>query len=351
MAGRCASKEWVWAWGNGSSTAAFSNRNGSRPSSSHSRGRPPAAKRGRAAVPTVGRDPRGSPPHRRRPRARRDPPPLGGRVDHRPGDGVQSTLGERRERPDLLDVVSEELDAKRLASGAREHIHESSAHRDLAALIDAFSPLVAGQCKRLHQRVEADLAFCADLDRCRSRILRWETLGESPRRRTDEASSCENVERSRSLADEVCRWVEARTKLNTAARKERDVRRIGVPGDGLGCVARLLVLGKEAEQRSPDGFVERCQHEGKPRFRHACRGREVVRERTKTLAFGELGHESVERRNRLVHTSGGTGVPRLHRSRGYSASPTASALILGRGAGRAASPGSQPPPGALPCPY
>ena len=223
-------------------------------------------------------------------------PPLDGRVDDRPADGVQCALGERRERANLLDVVSEELDTNGLSPRAREHVDESSADGNLSALVDAFGTLVSGKCEGLYERVETDVALCANLDRFRSRILGRKAFRESSRRRADETSSGEDVERSCSFADEVCRGFEPRTELDTAARKQRDFRRIGIPGDGLCGIARLLVLGKKAEKGSLEGLVQRCQHERKCGLRHPGRRWKVVCERTKTLAFGERGHEPVERR-------------------------------------------------------
>ena len=265
---------------------------------------------------------------------------------------MQRALGERRERADLLDVVSEELDAKRLSPRAREHVDETSADGNLSALVDAFGPLVSGECEGLDERVETDVAVRPDLDRFRSRILGRKSFRESARRRADETSSGEDVERSRSFADEVCRGLEPRAELDTAARKQRDFRRIGVPGDGLCGIARLLVLGKKTEEGSPEGLVQRCQHKRKCGLRHPRRRWKVARERTKTLALGERGHEPVERRDRLVHTSGGNRVPRLHRSLRLQHLPRALGLVQTSGF-IPVKPRrrQQQPPGALPCPY
>ncbi len=242
--------------------------------------------------------------------------PLRRGIDHGARHGMQGTLGERRERPDLLDVVSEEFDAKRLAPGARKHVDEPSAHRDLPALIDAFGALVPRECESLYERVEPDLVFCADFDRCRSRILGRKAFGESTRRCADEPPLGEDFERPCPFTDQVRRWLETGAELHAAARKEGDARRIGVPGDGLCCIACLLVFGKEAQESSCEGFMNRCQHERQSWFRDPRGSRKVVRERAKPLAFGESGYESMERRNRLVHTTGGNGVPCPNASRG-----------------------------------
>ena len=83
--------------------------------------------------------------------------PLGGRIDRRVLDRVQRALRERRERAHLLDLVAEELDAKRLAAGRREDVDEPAADGELAALVRALDPLVAGERERLGKLVEADL--------------------------------------------------------------------------------------------------------------------------------------------------------------------------------------------------
>ena len=60
--------------------------------------------------------------------------------------------GENARTP--LDLVAEELHAKRLSPRAREHVHEPAAHRDLPALLDALDALVARERELLHERVE-----------------------------------------------------------------------------------------------------------------------------------------------------------------------------------------------------
>ena len=71
--------------------------------------------------------------------------PLGGGVDARVLDGVERPLRERREGAHLLDLVAEELDAERLAARGREDVDDPAANGELAALVDALDPLVAGE--------------------------------------------------------------------------------------------------------------------------------------------------------------------------------------------------------------
>ena len=82
---------------------------------------------------------------------------LGRRVDDGVVDRVQRPLGERREGAHLLDLVAVELDAERLAARRREHVDEAAANGELAALLGALDPLVAGERQRLRQTVEAGL--------------------------------------------------------------------------------------------------------------------------------------------------------------------------------------------------
>ncbi len=78
-------------------------------------------------------------------------------MDHRLVDRMKRALGEGRERPDLLDLVPEELDSKRLAARAREDVDDPTAHGDLAALLGPFDAVVAGERQRLHEPVDARL--------------------------------------------------------------------------------------------------------------------------------------------------------------------------------------------------
>ena len=55
---------------------------------------------------------------------------------------MERPLGERREGAHLLDLVTEQLDAERLAPGAREDVDDSAAHRELAAFLDPVDALV-----------------------------------------------------------------------------------------------------------------------------------------------------------------------------------------------------------------
>jgi len=74
------------------------------------------------------------------------------------------------------------------------------------------------------------------------------TFGKSSRRGAHEPSTGENGERPCAFSNEVRRRIEARVESNASARKQGDVGRIDIPGDGFGRISRLLVFGKEAEE-------------------------------------------------------------------------------------------------------
>ncbi len=74
---------------------------------------------------------------------------LGCGVDDGAVHVVQRTLGERRERAHRFDLVAEELDPQRLAPRRREDVDQSAADGELAPLLDAVDPLVAGEGEAL----------------------------------------------------------------------------------------------------------------------------------------------------------------------------------------------------------
>ncbi len=131
--------------------------------------------------------------------------PLGRRVQRRLRDRMESALREGREGAHRLDLVAEELDAQRLAPRGREDVDDAAAHGELAAVVDALHALVAREGERLPESLDAGLEGGAQLDRLRASVLRRQPFGQRPRRRADEATAREHVQRSRPLADEV-RW-------------------------------------------------------------------------------------------------------------------------------------------------
>src|SRR5215831_7452698 len=147
------------------------------------------------------------------------------------------------------------------------------------------------------------------------------------------------------------RWrLEPRAGVDAAAREQTDRAVAEVPGDRIGGVTSLLVLGEEADERALERRVQRREHDrqrglGDPRVRGEGRG-----ERAKALARRELVDESVERCS--VHAAGGELAPRRHRSPCPSARSEGHAWartqrdIPNKPAGS-----RQPPPGVPPYPY
>jgi hypothetical protein len=222
-------------------------------------------------------------------------PALDRGVDHRLVDRMQRALRERRERANLLDLVAEELHAKRLAPGARKDVDEPAAHRHLAAFLHTVDTLVAGERECLDECVEPDLVSDGDPDRRRPLVLRGQAFSKSSCGGGDEAAGREHVERAGALSDEVRRRLEPGADRDATAREKRDLGRIDVPRQGLGGVASLLVLGQNGEQRAVARLVQRGEDEGKRRVGHARRGREVLHECAKCLALGERGDEGIQR--------------------------------------------------------
>ena len=195
--------------------------------------------------------------------------PLGGGVDARLRDGVQRPLGEGRERAHLLDLVSEQLHAQRLASGRREDVDDASANGELAALVDPVDALVAGARKGPGEAVEAGLLADHEPHRLRPRRPRRHPLGERRRRGADEPAGGEDVERTGALADEVRRRLEARRVRDAAAREQGHPVGAEEPRCTLGRIPRVGVLGQEDQQAAAELLVERRQHERERRLRHA----------------------------------------------------------------------------------
>jgi hypothetical protein len=85
---------------------------------------------------------------------------------------VQRALRERRKGAHRLDLVAEELDPQRFASGRREDVDQAAAHGELSALLDAVDALVAGEGEALGERVQPGRVARRDLDPLRPRVRR-----------------------------------------------------------------------------------------------------------------------------------------------------------------------------------
>src|SRR5213078_2826804 len=83
---------------------------------------------------------------------------------------MQRPLRERRERPDRLHIVAEELDPNRLPPRGGEHVDDSAAYRELPPLFRALDALVAGQRERRRELVDPGLVAHLDVEPGRARL-------------------------------------------------------------------------------------------------------------------------------------------------------------------------------------
>src|SRR3954453_5641850 len=95
---------------------------------------------------------------------------------------MERALREGGERAHRLDLVAEELHAKRLAAGGREDVDEAAAHRELPAIVHTLHALVPRERERLHQPVDAWLETRPQLDRLGTRRCRRQPFPERPPR-------------------------------------------------------------------------------------------------------------------------------------------------------------------------
>ena len=220
---------------------------------------------------------------------------VGSRVDGRRLERVERALREGREGADALDLVAEELDAERLATGGRVDVHDAAAKRELAALLGLVDALVAGECDLLGEGVDSRLVAWTDADRLRTRFGRRHALGERGGGRADEAAGGEDVEGASPLADEMRRGLEARAPADAAAREERYPVVAEEPRGRFGDVSGVRVLGGQDDERSAELLVQRGDEERQRRLRDAgARVRQLLQERAEALAVGELADERVE---------------------------------------------------------
>ncbi len=226
-------------------------------------------------------------------------PALGGRVDHRPVDRMQRPLGERRERPHLLDLVAVELDSERLPAGGREDIDDAAADGELAALLGAVDALVAGERQRLCEPVEARLVSDLEANGLRPPGCGRDALGERRCRRANEAAAREHVEGTGSLADEVRGRLEAGAPPDAAPRQQRHVVRPDEPAGRLGRVASVGILRKQRDETAVELLVHGGQEQRQDGLGHARPRRQGSRERLQAVEREQLPDERMQ--YRTVH--------------------------------------------------
>ena len=192
---------------------------------------------------------------------------LSRRVD---GDGVERAQGALRigrERADRLDLVPEQLDADGIAARRREDVEDPAAYGDLPTLLDALDPLVPRRHDPFDELLETGAPSPGEIVTGSGRRSGGGSgFDEASRGDADEPAAGEHVERSCTLADEVRRRPQARAERDAAARHEGDGSSVDEPGRRLGGVARVLVVGKHAQQACPAPLVERGEEQRQRRF-------------------------------------------------------------------------------------
>ena len=227
------------------------------------------------------------------------PAALGGGEDRRLLDVSQRPLGKGREGADLLDLVAEELDPERLAAGRREDVDEPATHRELAALLDAFDPLVAGERQRLGERLEPGLLATSERKRRRAHVRGGIRLGQRDRRRADEPAAGEHLQGARPLADEVRRRLEPGAPVDAAGREERDLVLAQEPRRGLGGVPGVGVVREERDEPAPELDVQSGEEQRQRRLGDAGACRKGIGERGQARIRAQALDESEE--NGTVH--------------------------------------------------
>jgi hypothetical protein len=206
---------------------------------------------------------------------------------------MERALRERRERPDLLDLVAEELDPERLASRRREDVDEAAADRDLPAFLGPLDAVVAGEREVLHDCVDAGLLARPKAQRLGPLVARRHAFGERRGRDADDAARGEHVEGAGALAHEVRRRLKARVPADAAARQVRDVAVAAEPADRLGEVARVRVLRQHDDELAVEPLVQRGDDERERGLRHARTLGQLLRVGGEAVVLRELADEGV----------------------------------------------------------
>ena len=201
-------------------------------------------------------------------------------------DRAQRALRERRERADRLDLVAEELDAERLAAGRREDVDEPAADGELAALLDALDALVARERERLREPVDARLVA-----RARARSARAAPRPAAAARR----APCADAQTSPPRASTSSARARSPTRCGGGSSPDSqrtprlgssaDVLVAEEPAGGLGGVARVGVLGQQADERPLELLVERREHDAAAPARRRARASAAPRRSAEALVL------------------------------------------------------------------
>ena len=204
---------------------------------------------------------------------------------------MQRALCEGRERAHLLDLVAEELHPQRLAAGGREDIDDAAADRELAALLDALHSRVPGERELPGEAAAPRLVADPQPDRLRTLGERRQRIGQRTSRGAHETSTGEDVESAETLTDEMGRRLEPGAVSDAATGEQCDLVLPDVPGDGVGRVPGVRILGQEHEQRPAELSMQRGKKKWQNRLRDSRARGQRVGETSKALVCGELGDE------------------------------------------------------------
>ena len=221
---------------------------------------------------------------------------------------AQRTLRERREPPQRLDLVAEQVDAHGAVLGRGKHVEQAAADRELAAIFDLIDPLVAGRNELHGDLVEVEELAGLQAERVRAKrrvgnLLRQRHGADDDHRSRAFACFEQRVERRDPQTDEVRRWRQVRLVGDAAAGVIADGARLEPGSQARGEVARGAVVAGDDDRR----VVRIAVQEGGDQVRAQCLGDEattaLARERVGlrvVVCMGEKGAEHLPTESRKV---------------------------------------------------
>ncbi len=243
-----------------------------------------------------------------------------GRIGQRPLVGY-------RERPDVLDLVTEELHPQRMLLGRREDVEDATAHRDLATPLHQVHPVVGDADKPVHDFVE--VGAVTDAQPHRFEIAEAGDLGleDGPHRRHHNRQRRlaravgvgEPAQHGEAESDRVGSWGQPFVRQGLPAREHRDRLRIDQARQRRGKIVSFPSGGGDGQYRPPGPDRERGGGERSQRSRsrqvqpgftdcgdRACQGRIRTWGGGKGVQQRGEGHKSVRtsREQRTLQTDG-----------------------------------------------
>ena len=138
-------------------------------------------------------------------------------------------LGERREPPQRLDLVSEQIDPDGAVLGRREQVEQAAANRELATVLDLVDALIAGRNEVAGGLLEVEQLARPQGEAVGSESRIGHLLGQRHGADDDDGRLAalaglvaQRVERRDPQADQVRRWREVRLVGDTSARVVTD---------------------------------------------------------------------------------------------------------------------------------